>query len=357
MRKLIFLPFLALVFFYACKPDGSVEIPRVRTDDPKALSSAIKVCHGLRTQGNPPSSSTNPNAPQLDPGSNNQELVAIAGKYAIIQSEVTSGAVAGYYVRVNGAGDFFKVDYTKPRNISGRFVRPLRPGDHNKSLYRGMNIDSTGGGNLDSSIVIVIPSTIQPGQFCITYWAYDSSGLVSNGISACINVSSFGGDASLTGTWHITGTTDDTTAGWDPVYGTGDTLWQTGVCINNKVVDTFTGGPGTLQYPLYLYLVSKADLSFSSNGGMKYEYHETEKEFNFLTSTCSSWSFYDQSYGDTITGAWSFTPATSSLVIIFDFDDMGNADPEAYEYRLTKINSNKFYLYDAYDDSWLRLEK
>ena len=141
------------------------------------------------------------------------------------------------------------------------------------------------------------------------------------------------------------------------VIGTGDTLWQTGVCINNKVVDTFTGGPGTLQYPLYLYLVSKADLSFSSNGGMKYEYHETEKEFNFLTSTCSSWSFYDQSYGDTITGAWSFTPATSSLVIIFDFDDMGNADPEAYEYRLTKINSNKFYLYDAYDDSWLRLEK
>jgi hypothetical protein len=258
---------------------------------------------------------------------------------------------------VNGAGDFFKVDYTKPRNISGRFARPLRPGDHNKSLYRGMNIDSTGGGNLDSSIVIVIPSTIQPGQFCITYWAYDSSGLVSNGISACINVSSFGGDASLTGTWHITGTTDDTTAGWEPLHGAADTLWYSGVCINNKIVDTFTGGPANMVYPRYLHQINTANLSFALNGGIKYEFQTTEKDLNLLSSTCSNWIFNVTSNGDTITGAWSYTPATNSLVIIFEFDDMGNADPEAYEYRLTKINSNKFYLYDAYEDSWLRLEK
>jgi hypothetical protein len=56
-------------------------------------------------------------------------------------------------------------------------------------------------------------------------------------------------------------------------------------------------------------------------------------------------------------GAWSYTAATGSMVVIFDFDDQGVSDPEAYEYKLTKISNNKMYWYDPIDDSWLRLEK
>ena len=359
MRKLFLFPLTILCILFACKREGSVEIPRVYPNDPKAVSSALKVWHGVRTNGTAPAPTSRAGSPVLDPQSNNQVIKAIAGRYAIIEPMVTSGDVAGYYVQVNGATEYFKVDYAKPRNISGRMSNPVRKSSHNNALYRGMGIDSLGGGNLDSSIVIVIPSTLQPGQFCITYQAYDNAGNVSNVITACIQVRAFGTDAAssyLNGTWHITGVTDDTTAGWEPVLGVNDSVFNTGVCINNHIVDTF-GFVGNINYPAYIYQVSKADLELGSNGGLKYTYAEIEKDFNYQTSSCSNFVFNSQTYTDVMNGAWSYTAATGSMVVIFDFDDQGVSDPEAYEYKLTKISNNKMYWYDPIDDSWLRLEK
>src|SRR5689334_17275082 len=124
MKKLLWLPLATLIFLGSCKPDKSVDTPKLRTDDPKALSAALKVWHGVRTNGNAPAMSANPNRPVLSQQSNNQNFKAIAGRYAIIQPEVESGSVAGYNIQVNGAGQYFKVDYSKPRDINGRFRNP-----------------------------------------------------------------------------------------------------------------------------------------------------------------------------------------------------------------------------------------
>jgi hypothetical protein len=355
MRKLLFLP-LAFVCLYSCKPDGSNETPKVNTNDPKAVSSTLKIWHGARISGELPASNNNTSGPVLNPQSNNQNIKALAGKYAIIQPEVMSDKLSGYYIKVNGAADYFKVDYKKPRE-GGRSKSRLNR--HNRSLAKGFGIDSTGGGgNLDSTIVIVIPTSIQPGQFCMTYCAYDSLGNVSNPITVCITVLAFGGDASssyLNGTWHITGTSVDTTQGWDPVYGVGDTIFSQGYCINNHIVDSFGTGPVT--YPQFIYSITKADLLFSSNGGLKYEFAETSKEFNYNSSSCSNYVFNTDSYNDQITGAWSHVTSSGKLILIFDFDPMGNMDPEAYEYKLIKLSNNKIYLHDQDYDEYLRLEK
>jgi hypothetical protein len=354
MRKLLFLP-LAVVLFYACKPDGSTETTKVNANDPKGVSTAIKVWHGARVNGNLPAANNNPAGPVLDPSSNNQSIKAIAGKYAVIQPEIMGGYLAGYYVKVNGASDYFKVDYKKSRNAGKNKARISR---HNKSLSKGLEIDSTGGGNLDSSIVVVIPASIQPGQFCMTYCAFDSLGNVSNPISVCIDVLSFGGDASsawLNATWHITGSSDDTTMGWDPVYGVGDTIYSQGYCINNHIVDSFGMGPVT--YPAFIYVVTQSDLSFTSNGGLKFDYAENYKEFNYSSSSCSNFVYNTLTDSDHMNGAWSYNSTTGKIVLILDFDDMGNADPEAYEYKLTKLSNNKVYLHDEGIDEYLRLEK
>jgi hypothetical protein len=358
MRNLLFFLPITCIVLFACSPEGSKEIKRVRPEDPKAISSNIKIWHGVRKTGNPPAASTNPNSPVLDQQSNNQTVVALAGKYAVIQPEVVSGDVKGYYVRVNGAADYFNVDYTTTRNIGGRFAR--QPSPKKKALARGMGIDSTGGGGaLDSAIVIVIPSTIQPGQFCVTYWAYDPAGNVSNPITVCITVSSFGGDAGsayLAANWHITASSDDTlNNGWDPVYGYADTSWSVGTCINNHIVDSLSSG--SLVYPQYISSVLRADLLFSANGALRYDLSEQEKVLNYATSTCSNFVFTSQTDNEFVEGAWSHNSTTNKLVIIFDFDDTGAVDPEAYEYDLIKINNNKIYLHDLYDDSWLKLEK
>ena len=357
MRKILSLFLIPAVIFYACKPEGSTEVPRVRPEDPKALSSAIKVWHGVRANGNLPASTNSPAAPVLGQ-TNTLKVLAIAGRYAIVMPDILSGSVAGYYVKVNGATDYFKVDYSKPRNIDGRFAAPVRKSRHNSAMYRGLGIDSTGGGGIqDSAIVIVIPPVIQPGEFCITYCAYDASGNVSNTVSVCITVTSFGGDASFHGTWHITGFSDDTTTGWDPLFGVGDTIWSSGFCRNNRVVDTFGSGPGIFPYPWYIYEVAQADLNFASNGGMNYAYSESIKEFDFINSTCSNYLFHTDTDADAISGAWSYNSTDKTMVLIFEFDDTGVAAAEAYEYKVTKVSGNKFYLYDPIDDTWLRLEK
>jgi len=355
MRKLFFLSIVLISALSSCKQDKNDDNGKISPDDAKAVSSAISLWHGARTQGNPPVPNNNPNGPVIDPFSNNQTIKAAAGRYAIIQPELVSGAVAGYYIKVNGASEFFKVDYKKPRE-GGRTIN--RFGKHARAMSRMFGIDSTGGGTLDSSIVIVIPSSIQPGQFCTTYWAYDSLGNVSNPISVCINVVTLGGDAStsyLNGSWNMTGYSEDTTSGWEPMTGVSDTSFSNGYCVNNHIIDSFFNGP--LVFPRYIYSVTQAKLSFSSNGGLNYLYTEVDKEFNYNLSTCSNFVFDTYNYTDNINGAWSYNSNTGKLVIIFDFDDLGLAEPEAYEYKLIKLSNSKVYLKDEEYGEYLRMEK
>ena len=108
----------------------------ISSDNPQSLSAALRVWHGVRTQGQPPAPSgaaIHINDMDVAP------VFAFAGRYAIIKPEVMSGDVEGYYVKVNGASEYFKVDYTRPRNINGRLSRPGQR-HNNPFLSRG---DST----------------------------------------------------------------------------------------------------------------------------------------------------------------------------------------------------------------------
>src|SRR5690606_2966428 len=207
MKKLN--PFLSALLFsfilISCQKDAGTAAdldpddptnPVVSSDDPVGLSGAIRVWHGTRTPGNLPQS--NSTMPSLDPAAN-PSVKAFAGRYAIIKPEILDGEIEGYYVGIAGSGQYFKVDYTTPRDIAGRIQK--------KNLLTGRLFDPQDG-VADSSIVIVLPSNLQvPDTFCVTYSAYDAFGNIGAPVTTCIYVNELGGgveSAWLQNEWRLT---------------------------------------------------------------------------------------------------------------------------------------------------------
>lgn len=345
--------FASLIVFYSCQKEPKEKVDKViSSKDPVALSSAIKVWHGLRTQGNPPQEKGT--ALQLD-DSFSDPLFAIAGRYAIIQPQVISGDVAGYYLKINGASDYFKVDYTKPR-ITGRKIQPKRA----NTVFR---LDSAGG-NLDSAIVIVLPSDLHvPDTICMTYWAYDNSNNVSNPVDVCVIVKSLGTDANggwLGGTWKYT-------AEWDNSSSHDTIIYNRWVAIGGYYCNN-----GTLQWSDFAmpgqpflaadsFYYRKADLTCASNGGLKYEVDDSWKYIDYVNSSCSSILVSPvENEAENVTGAWSYNSTTHKLVIVFEFDDSGIPVEDAYEFDVIKVSDKNMILVDNSDPTdpyYSRFEK
>jgi hypothetical protein len=343
--------FLLAFGIYSCQKEPNAKLDDTKdisSKDPDALSSAIKVWHGVRTMGNVPAERGN--ALQLD-NSTTDPLHAITGRYAIIQPQVISGDVSGYYLKINGASDYFKVDYTKPRNV-GRQMK------HRNNAF--LRMDSLGG-NLDSAIVVVLPSDLHvPDTICMTYWAYDNSGNVSNPVDVCIIISSLGTDTNgawLNGTWRITAAWDNNGAYDTTIYDRWSGSTYVGYHCNNGVLQySNTGNFLVTDSTLY----HKVDLIFGSNGGLNYSYDISWKYVLDFNSTCSNFQFGEQHDAQTIKGAWSYNSTTHKLIIVFEFEDTGVPIEEASEYNLIQVNSKNAILADITNPSYpnyIRMEK
>jgi len=342
----LFVAFTCLSLFIACQKDvqpTEMKPPVLTSKDPQSISSALKVWHGERKQGNAPT--PNGAALVLDPPASITH--AFVGRYAIIEPEVAQGDIAGYYLQVNGAKEFFKIDYSKPRG--GRLGNNRKP----TSPFGGQQ-SRTMTGNADSAIVLVLPANLQvPDTFCVSYCAYDLQGNVSNVITTCVVVNSLGtttGGEYLHGVWK-------NTASWDTSFASRDT-----VIFNRWTAQTYNAGYACYQDPNtgisslnYNYngltplvmdsnIVFKSHLTFGVNGGLKYEYEEKTKNVNLSTSTCSQFFFDNSNYNDNFTGAWNYNPTTGKMVLVFEFDLLGIPTLEAYEYQVIKLNNNHIVL-------------
>jgi hypothetical protein len=226
-------------------------------------------------------------------------------------------------------------------------------------------MDSTGG-NLDSAIVIVLPANLHvPDTVCMTYWAYDATGNVSNAVDVCIIIKSLGTDANgtwINGQWKYT-------AEWDN-GSPHDTI-----IYNRWVADPYGGyycDNGMLQWsdqpvPGFPFVFKdssffrKADLTFGSNGGFIYEIDDSWKSFDYVNSSCTNpISTPAESEAEKIAGAWSYNSTTHKLIIVFEFDDAGLPVEEANEFDVIQVNSKNMVLVDNSDPTdpyYSRFEK
>jgi hypothetical protein len=360
MRKIltpVVCGFIAITTFllYSCQRDveGTLtDQSKVSSKDPAKLSASLKVWHGTRTTGNAPAPTGN--IPSIDP-TTNPTVKAFAGRYAIIKPEVLSGNIAGYYVGLANAGQYFKVDFKKPRDIPGRPGKP-----RHSSLSQRVHT-----GNADSSIVIVLPPYINvPDTFCVTYCPYDSLGNIGQPVTTCIIVTSLGAgtgngwlqnDFKLTASWDVTGgvRTGIDTIIYNKWMPEGDGYYCNGGIINGGAI--FNGFTPIVNDSIYY---RKNNIRFAINGAFDYKDFEDDKNLDASLSTCSLFSFMPVSnYTDSLTGGYSFNPITNKLVFIWEFDSQGIPDPDYWEYDVIKINDNHFILRDPIDNYSIRFER
>lgn len=354
--QLTSLAFCFCFFLISCQKEATGDFQnKISSKDPQAISASIKVWHGVRTTGNPPA--PRGNGLSLDPST--PIVQSFAGRYAIIEPQIASGDVKGYYLQVNGAKDYFNVDYSRPR-ITGR----VRPGARPSSPFgRISRTDSTGGGNADSSIVIALPANFQvPDTFCVSYWAYDTQGNISNVVNTCIVVNAVGTDANgnwLANTWRIT-STGDTSATSDTIIHNRYQATYEYECLNGVLSWTAPGSGGGPVVAADSGMYSKLSISLALNGAMKHEFDYQTKEVQNHNSCTQITHVPGFSINQMFLGAWNYNSATGKMILVFEYNDgNGGNSFDAWEYQVQKINNNHFLLIDNSLGwySWARFEK
>jgi len=355
MKKLL-LPLITVcaALLFGCKKDSSStgDPTSVSSKDPVALFRSLKIWHGTRQAGTAPSPTGGINAPSVTPG---EDVQALNGQFAIIKPHVLNGSVAGYYVGIEGAGEYFNLDYSKPRNTgrpSGRMPRNF--------LQRPMDADS--------SIVVVIPPNLQvPDTFCITYCPYDSLGNIGLPVTTCIYVSQLGGDASnswMAGTWSVL----------SDVYDNG--AYRATLIFNrwvedeskhycyddlqgNSYITSFFDSSNAWAYTdlhlsdsIYRYA---ADISLGSNGGMAYIDSSLSKRLDGMNSTCAAPVTITSPETYHVNGGWSATG--NSLTLVYLFDEFGTEDYSATTYTVVRPDNNTMVLYIDGSNEWVTLKR
>lgn len=358
MKKILLaLVTVCTIVVVSCKKEsgGSNKQPVVSSKDPVALSKSLKIWHATRQPGVAPSPRGGANAPSVTGPT--EKVQALNGQFAIVKPQVLSGSIAGYYIGIAGAGEYFKLDYSKPRDAGRPAGRKPR-----RFLQRPL-------GGEDSSIVVAIPSNLQvPDTFCITYCPYDSLGNIGQPVTTCIYVSQLGGDAStawVSGRWRIVSYVYDNGATVDTlIYNTWLPTSTKYYCFDDQQGTSFiTSGfdPANPTFTTDLHIGDSlyryaSDISFGVNGGMSYVDSSVTKVLDISSGSCSSSIFttdYDVYH---VIGGWS---ATGNLMtLIYLFDEEGNEEYEVATYTISQLDNNTMKLYlDDGSNEWIILKR
>jgi hypothetical protein len=351
MKKSFFpVLYLFIIAISGCKKDSGTNNTNqddISAKDPVALSKNLKIWHAVHVAGSTPAPTGGNDAPSVS-GPDGGKILAFAGKYAVLKPIVNSGSVAGYYLGIAGAGEYFKLDYSKSRAAE-------RPVINKKKKLFGRPL-----GGEDSSIVIVLPPNIQtPDSFCITYCPYDSLGNIGQPVTTCIVLNTLGGDASsswLSGNWRLYAQTKDNAINPSDIYIYNYNTWNISSYLTKYYCITDNSGSNYVSSYCFdsascsALSVSdsakyiKNDFGINSNGGWVFSQSFLTKDLDVNNSTCSDYVFSNDSDSDEVTGGWSVSG--DKFTMIYDFSGDGVDEYDAFQYTIQKVNDNEFKLID-----------
>lgn len=151
------LSVLALSFFTSCGGDSDTPPTEVDPSDADALSGVLVIPGSQSVSGQPPSPSTDTDAPTVSNNQTSATVVSDNTLYLPFNFDSNQG-YGGCYVQVDGASTYFDIpDGTS--TTDGLLVLPVG-----------------------------IPASVQEGDFCLTYCIYDNNGRVSNLLTTCVTV-------------------------------------------------------------------------------------------------------------------------------------------------------------------------
>jgi hypothetical protein len=341
MKKIILFSAIAcsVALFYACKKDSTTTTTPPTKDssdiiDPVALSAAIKVGYGATSiTGEMPATSTEAAAPKLQvEGYDNRIYNAISNRYVIIYPQSSTGYVAGYYVKINGAGSYFKIDYSKASGLR-------------KANHHGLREE---GDNADSSIVIKLPAGLKGDTFSIKYAAYDTLNRVSNTLTAIVSLVTTDSTSNslLAGNWKSNRYKYNDNE-WAPQIYSSDSLQQNFNCADGRLQ------PGcSLDFCIYLTYersVTTANyMIFSANNQYAERYVGINDSLNIDSSTCSKLVYDTIAYEDVYSGGYSYNATTKEFILIYDGhnDKDQGSNISTYRYTVSELSATKIVYYE-----------
>jgi hypothetical protein len=333
------------IIFAACKKDKD-EAPVAPTDpetvapaiDPVKLSATLQVGYGTSIAAAFPTATTTAGAPMLQKKYDQRMHYAINGRYVILFPHLEKGDADGYYLKVNGASNYFKIDYKTAFNVR----------------KAGSELAGMRDGAIDSAIVFKLPEGLKHDTFSVSYAAYDSASRVSNALTAIISVVNTGAandQSKLAGTWRLNRQRTEGEA-WSEAYSYPiDTSYLPLECVAGRLNYCNSGGSACSSYVSQLSgslgqrFVFGEDQAFAEVSGSIY------RMLNFNTSTCDSLVYTDEGYTSRTNGGYSYDAATRQLSLVFDAGGIvsaityRNSNTFVSVYQVAELTDTKLVLY------------
>lgn len=344
MKKIILFSAVACsMAFYACKKDSKTDTTPTTNEpspaiDPVALSAAVKIGYATSVTGEIPAATTD-GPTLLKDGYENRTYYAISNRYVVIYPQSGNGFVAGYYVKINGAQTYFKVDY---KAAAG--ARKL-----NKS--NGFREE---GDNSDSSIVIKLPADLKGDTFSVKYAAYDTLNRVSNTITAIVSIiaSADSTDNSLLyGTWRYNRYKRNYEEWGEPRKYKIDTSYEQLSCIEDHL--QWCEDNVCEPYPYHISGNIKNDQTFGAKNTYTTAYQYESKYLNMETSSCSNLKYNNDGYSQSDISGYSYNAKTKLLTIIYDGNNGGEYGSNMFtdQYTVSEISSTRLVFYSKEEGS------
>jgi hypothetical protein len=353
MKKILLLSAVACsILLYACKKDDKTTTPVTEVPnpmDPVTLSSNIKIGYATNVKGDIPAASTSSDAPLLSTdGYDNRTYTAISGRYVVIYPESSQGYIQGYYVKINGADSYFKVDYK-----AGYDLRKKAAGA--RKATKGHNT-LRDGDNADSSIVIKLPEGLTGDTFTIKYAAYDSLNRVSNAITAIISLVHPDSSANslLIGNWRYNRYKANDNDWYSPYTYGQDTSKASYSCVDGVLTYGCDGDVNCLgEIITEIRGDSANNIIFGANSQYKELYRYIHTSLNQELSTCSQLKYDDNGESNIRLGGYAYNATTKMLTIIHD--GAGTHDNYAtniytQQVKVSEISSTKLVLVYSYNN-------
>ena len=368
LHRFYFVIFCSVLLSISCKKNSSPgNNADSGTDSSKTaqLSEKISLHHGIRVAGTMPGPSGN--GPRIDTASDTENIIVLAGRYAVIRPRILSGEIAGYLLRISGDSTaYFKIDFSAPA-LSGRKKAGIKPVDFGKSFTRHVftsNKTMDDPDYNDSLIVIHLPEDMKPGMFCVEYMGYDPDNNYGNMITWCVNIEAPGGDSRLTGKWKLNRSmindSIEGNSGWMDAYDPLGVSVKTFYCVDAQL-GSYPQSPGDIPDSIVMndYRLTKYDISLLDNGSFSYDYRFVERSLNMDSSTFGNLVYnMKEDAKSSDGGGWTYNSTAKKMVIIYYNDWPGTDILDFAEWHIVEIQGNRFVVYfpanqnNLFEESW-----
>ncbi|MFN3403798.1 MAG: hypothetical protein ACK40G_06865 [Cytophagaceae bacterium] len=318
---------IIFTFFLSCKKSQDPQPANnnnnvVNPANSQQVSDSLKFNNYERMHGDLPESSGS----FILAGSEDRNIKGNAGKTILLPIKSDNGEVAGVYLKVTGAKDYFKIFINTTQRKSETVSDPFR-------IFKTTN----------DYLPVRLPATITPGIFCIEYCVFDESGKISNVVTRCIEVLALGGSNSdflLDKSWQYYSYTefDNGIYKEKDVFNPNTTVYDILVLCPEH-----PDGYIKTQYD-HTFKINDSRISFQKEGNVIWK---IDYEFSYVdtrTSECENLVYIKENKSVDMVYGWTYDYLSEKLILVDDKIEE-ESNPDVWEVKV-KLENGQMKWYD-----------